>query len=43
MVRVGNFLVRYRQSISRAVAGEIGGLLAQQRQLGAADHQRQRF
>jgi hypothetical protein len=27
----------------RAVAGEIGGLLAQQRQFGAADHQRQRL
>ena len=28
VVRIGNFLVRYRQSISCAVAGEIGGLLA---------------
>ena len=42
-IRAREFLIRHRQPVFRAVAGKIRGLLSQQRQLSAADHQRQRL
>ena len=43
MVGAGNLFIAHRQSISGAVAREIRGLLAQQRQFRAAGDQRQRL
>src|ERR1700730_9513648 len=42
MVSAGDLFVSYWQSELCAVACEVSGLLAQQRQFGAADDQRQR-
>src|SRR5450631_847608 len=43
MIGARNLLVSDRQSVTGAMTGEIRGLFAQERQFGAAGHQRQRL